>query len=79
MFHCNFAAPLCHVCAGVASELCVDVYVRACFMSHDSYWILFHSSFATPLCADVASKLCLCECVCACVCVCTRVCTSVCV
>lgn len=56
VFHCNFAAPLCHVCAGVASELCGCVSV-CMFVSHNSYWILFHCSFAAPLCADVASKL----------------------
>ena len=73
--HTRFCVSL-QLCCSIVSCVCwcgqwtVCGCVCACvFMSHDSYWILFHSSFATPQCADVASKLCLCECVCVCVCV----------
>ena len=46
----------CSIASCVASELCGCVSV-CMFVSHNSYWILFHCSFAAPLCADVASKL----------------------
>ena len=74
MFHCNFAAPLCHECAGVASELCVDVYACLYLMTHTGFCftaaLLLHCVQIWPV-----------SCVCASVCVCVQECVqeSVCI